>query len=56
MTKYEHLLNQYTACIELAEKAAEKGDTNEYRAMLNCAEGFQRKMMKLTLEEAGESA
>lgn len=54
MTRYEYLMNCYTAAEEKAAEMKKSGDTAGWRAMMNCANGFQMKIDKLTVEEAGE--
>lgn len=54
MTRYEYLMNCYAAAEKKAAEMKKSGDTTGWRAMMNCANGFQMKIDKLTVEEAGE--
>lgn len=56
MTRYEKLFTQYTAAQMKAAEMKKAGDSAGWRAMMNCAMGFQMKMDALTVEEASEEA
>ena len=56
MTRYERLIATIADETAKAEAAKKRGDENMERFHRNAAEGFQRKLRDLPLDEAAEIA
>ena len=54
MTRYEQLIATIAEETEKAEAAKKRGDDNMERFHQNAAEGFQRRLRSLSLDEAAE--
>ena len=54
MTRYERLIATITDETAKAEAAKKRGDENMERFHQNAAEGFQRRLRSISLDEAAE--